>query len=345
MRFLIRAGFVVLSIAGLLLIWLVWLINTRTDLSEFDGLHAAPARRTVTVQFFGTSSLLFSDGQTQIMVDGWFSRPSTLTTLFGEIQPDADAIDAGLSRLGDPDVAALIAAHSHMDHAMDVAEVSKRTGALVVGSESTANIARGGGVPDSRIKIVEDGETLHFGDFTVTLIETRHFEIPEDSLWAGFETEFTVKKPLVPPASAFAYRRGKVYSIVVEHPGGSALIQASAGFKPGSLAGVRADTVFLGIGGIATQSDAYQTQWWDEVVGHTRPARIYLIHWDSFSVPLASLGEKPVAPNRLWDNFFGVRVEDSIELTLARAAIDDIEVRLLPLWRKADAYIEQSVVN
>ncbi|MEM1155171.1 MAG: hypothetical protein AAGI44_13620 [Pseudomonadota bacterium] len=49
------------------------------------------ASNAVTVRFTGTSTLLFSDGQTQWMVDGWFSRPGPYALLYGEIAPDLQA--------------------------------------------------------------------------------------------------------------------------------------------------------------------------------------------------------------------------------------------------------------
>ena len=50
----------------------------------------------VTVRFTGTSTLLFSDGETRWMVDGWFSRPGPFSLLYGEVAPDLEAIDRGL---------------------------------------------------------------------------------------------------------------------------------------------------------------------------------------------------------------------------------------------------------
>ena len=51
----------------------------------------------VTVRFSDTTTLLFDDGETRWVVDGWFSRPSLPRMLFGEIQPDAGAIATGLA--------------------------------------------------------------------------------------------------------------------------------------------------------------------------------------------------------------------------------------------------------
>ena len=44
---------------------------------QVDGSGPVPVG-AVTVRFTGTSTLLFSDGETHWMVDGWFSRPGPL---------------------------------------------------------------------------------------------------------------------------------------------------------------------------------------------------------------------------------------------------------------------------
>ncbi len=54
----------------------------------------------VTVRFTGTSTLLFSDGETRWLVDGWFSRFGPLRLALGKIAPDSAAIDRGLSANG-----------------------------------------------------------------------------------------------------------------------------------------------------------------------------------------------------------------------------------------------------
>lgn len=329
-----------ISIALLALIGLgaaafAWLIATRPDLSEFENYYARPAQSAVTVRFFGTSSMLFSDGETNIMIDGWFTRPSTLAMAFGKVDPDIAAIESGLARLGNSSVAALIPGHSHLDHAMDVAEVAKRTGAMLIGSQSTANIGRGGGLPEQQIKIVEDGETLRFGDFAVTMIENRHFVFPND---AFKEADPFIREPLTPPVPAYAYREGKTYSILIEHPGGSALVHASAGFKEDALRDVDVDVVYLGVGFLASQTAEYQEAYWGEVPTATRAEGVYVIHWDSFSQPIADIGDRPAAPNRLWNDLFGMRAGASVDYALNKAKASGIDAALLPMWEAVDAF-------
>jgi L-ascorbate metabolism protein UlaG (beta-lactamase superfamily) len=258
-----------------------------------EGVGSVPAG-AVTVRWTGTSTLLFSDGTTDWMVDGWFSRPGPLRVVAGTIEPDLAAIEAGLERNGVRRLAAVIPAHSHYDHAMDAPEVARRTGALLVGSEATAQIGRGWGLDESRIRVVRDRETLRFGRFMVTLIESRHFQFPNPAVAERALSDPEIREPLVPPVGAFDYRLGKAYAIHVAHPRGSCLIQASAGYVEGGLSGLEADVVFLGVGGLGTQAPGYREAYWKETVNQLGASRVVPIHWDSLTGPIEGPFTGPV---------------------------------------------------
>ena len=242
---------------------------------------------SLTVRFTGTSTLLFSDGETSWMVDGWFSRFGPWRLLRGEIAPDPEAIERGLERNEAGRLAVVIPVHSHFDHAMDSPEVASQTGAVLLGSSSTANIARGLRLPEAQIRLAVDREPVRFGRFEITLIETRHFEFPDPEIEA----------PLVPPVGAFDYRLGTPYAIYVRHPLGTFLVQGSAGYVEGGLEGFDADIVFLGIGGLGTQTADYREAYWRETVTATAASRIIPIHWDSLMSPIEGpfTGEKRAA--------------------------------------------------
>ena len=95
-----------------------------------------------------------------------------------------------------------------------------------------------------------------------------------------------IDAPLVPPVGAFDYHVGTPYAIYVRHPLGSFLVQGSAGYVEGSLAGFDADVVFLGIGGLGTQTADYREAYWKETVTTTGAARVIPIHWDSLMGPI-----------------------------------------------------------
>ena len=105
----------------------------------------------VRVTWLGVSTLLFDDGDTQILIDGFFSRPSVADILFGaKIQSSAAEINRVIDEYRMRRLAAIIPVHSHFDHAMDIGAIANRSSASIIGSESTANIARGAGVPEGR---------------------------------------------------------------------------------------------------------------------------------------------------------------------------------------------------
>ncbi|MEP9364369.1 MBL fold metallo-hydrolase [Nocardioides sp. CN2-186] len=252
----------------------------RPDIATYaDRFDVPPADGPLSATFLGVASLLVDDGETAILTDGFFSRPPLAKVLLGKVAPDAARIDAGLSRAGIDRVAAVLPVHSHFDHAMDSAVVADRTGAVLVGGESTANVGRGHGLPADRIRVATPGEPMAYGAFTLTLVESHH--CPPDR----FPGEIT--EPVVPPVKVAAYKCGEAWSILVEHASGaSALLQGSAGFVTGSLAGRTADVAYLGVGQLGVQSEDYIRTYWAETVDAVGARRVVLTHWDDFFRPL-----------------------------------------------------------
>jgi L-ascorbate metabolism protein UlaG (beta-lactamase superfamily) len=225
--------------------------------------------------FLGTSSVLLTDENTSILCDGFVTRPGMLSLQFGSINPNRQLVRDAIGRLGvASSLAAVFCAHSHYDHAMDAPIWVNETGADLVGSESTANIGRGKNVPESALEVVTNGQILSYNDFELIFIHSVHS--PGD-LYPGVVTE-----PLVPPAPTRAWKSATCYSVLSNHPQGPILIQASANFIPGALAGHRADVIYFGVGLLGQQSEEFVNTYWNEVVVATGARRIILVHWDDF---------------------------------------------------------------
>jgi L-ascorbate metabolism protein UlaG (beta-lactamase superfamily) len=146
--------------------WLAYRFTARPSLAPYVSLALPPAPAKfdgLRVTFLGVSSLLLDDGQTAVLTDGFFTRPPGRVVFFGRIAPDPDLVARSLERAGISKLAAVIALHSHYDQVLDSPEVARRTGAILVGSASTANVGRGWGLPEDRLHIVRDGELLQFG--------------------------------------------------------------------------------------------------------------------------------------------------------------------------------------
>ena len=317
-----------LIVFGLLCAGTAWLVLAMRDRPTLDGYRdrffappATSAASGLRVTFLGVTTLLFDDGETAILTDGFFSRPG-LAALARPIAPDRELIGASLARAGITRLAAVIPVHSHYDHAMDSPEVARRTGALLVGSASTANVGRGDGLAEEQLRVVRDGETLSFGRFRVTMILSLHFP---HGMSMG-----EIREPLRPPARASDYLDGGAYSVLVEHDGKSMLVQGSAGYVEGKLAGRKADVVFLGVAGLSTKDDAYREAYWREIVEAVQPKRIIPIHWDDFTRPLA---EPLVALPRQLDDLHA-----SMTFVLGRASAAGIDVRFTDPWLPIDPF-------
>jgi len=248
----------------------------------------------LTVRYTGTSTLLFSDGETQWMVDGWFSRPGVLTLARGEFGPDLQAITQGLAANEVTSLAAVIPMHSHYDHAMDAPEVARRTGATLMGSESTANIGRGWGLSESQIQVFENRTPVHVGNFTITPIESQHFQFADPKVREQALGDPMITEPLVPPVPVFGYKLGKAYVLHVSHPKGSFVVVGSAGYVEGALDNFQADTIFLGVGGLGSQTEPYRQAYWRETVTTTSAQRVIPIHYDSLTAPIQRPFKGPV---------------------------------------------------
>ena len=286
--------------AGILAIYLVvyasatWLWSDRPPLDELSWQIATSETDSdggVTVTWLGISTLLFDDGETQILTDATFTRLSLNDfLLYRPVRSDIASINYALDEFHIDHLAAIIPLHSHFDHAMDVGNVANRTTAVVLGSESTANIARGANVPVHQYQILASGESRHFGKFTVTLFETVHAPLASgaDSWFPGI-----IDSPLLQPARVSAWRGGAVYSLLVSHPNGKTLVQGSAGISTGLHASHDADVVMLGVGGLAALGQEYTEKYWQETVTATGAERVLAIHFDDFTRPFGEVALFP----------------------------------------------------
>ncbi|MCC7484722.1 MAG: MBL fold metallo-hydrolase [Burkholderiales bacterium] len=156
------------------------------DLS--DGRGGATRLR---LTHYGAAAWSITDGGTRLLVDPFFSRIRYADKGFGTSTPPAAPGDTrpvfGPNDTLSPDAATLalmerhveradyiFTSHSHFNHCMDMPCIAKKTGATVVGTESTTNIARAHGVPEGQLVTVKGGEDFEFGAFSVKVIPSLH---------------------------------------------------------------------------------------------------------------------------------------------------------------------------
>lgn len=265
------------------------------------------------VRFMGVSTLLFQDGDTAVMTDAFLSRPGKMRVLLGRVVSDERTVDAVLSKARAAKVDAIFMSHSHYDHALDVAEVAKRTGAFVAGSASTGNLARAQGPVPGGIREL-GGEPVTVGRFVVTPFRSLH---SEPLRYSG-----TIDASFRAPARFSAYKEGGSYSFLIVHPCQRMLVHPSANYLPGMYRNVKAEVVFLGIATLGRREKAFVDVYWREVVRTTGAKWVVPIHWDDFTRPLED-GLKPMP--RVMDDVAG-----GMQAVLERADRDGIQVGIMP---------------
>jgi L-ascorbate metabolism protein UlaG (beta-lactamase superfamily) len=295
-----------------------------TDYSDRFDVPAAAAAAPLAVTWLGVATLLVDDGASALMTDGFFSRPGLPAVALRPIAPSPARIDDGLARAQVQSLEAVIPVHTHYDHALDSAAVAERTGAQLVGGQSAAQVGRGHGLPEDRVVVAKSGQPMRFGAYDVTLIESEH--CPPDR-FPGVITQ-----PVAPPVRVSAYRCGEAWSALVHHRPSDyrLLIQGSAGFVRGALAGHRADVVYLGVGQLGVRPEPYIVDYWTETVCAVGARRVVLIHWDDFFRPLDQpLRALPYASDDLHAT---MRVLNRL------AADDGVALHMPTLWQRENPW-------
>ena len=230
------------------------------------------------VTFFGTTTLLFDDGRDQILFDCHFTRPSLMKYISGSEGTDTALADE-LLRLHPMDrLKAMFISHTHHDHVMDAPYVANKTGAVIYGSSSAMNVAKGGNVPEEQTIEFKAGETYTVADYRIKVITSLHSKptILNNDLGE------TIDAPLVQPAKLRDYKEGGSFDFIVEHAGKTYIIRPSFNYIEGQLDGYHADVLFLGTAGLAKADEATEQKFFEETIEKVSPKLVIPLHWDNF---------------------------------------------------------------
>ncbi|CAB1219895.1 metal-dependent hydrolase [Acinetobacter bouvetii] len=280
----ISLGIAILCVVAVL----VFLLQPSGQVSSFQKWQYQPSKKpaaasALTVKFFGASTLLFNDGKTQILMDGFFSRPSLRQVLFSKIQSQPEVIQQMIQQQKLQRTQAIFVTHSHYDHALDIAELGRQLPhSTIVGSKSSLNIARGGQVSEQQLLQVQPFQPLNFGAFKVTAIPSRHTPATAVNNDLGEE----ILQPLKQPARFSEFKEGHSFDYLIEHQGYKVLVKASTGAVPEQLKNLKVDTLFLGIAQLSRQSEEFQQNYLDQTLRALKPKVVVPIHWDNFFSPV-----------------------------------------------------------
>jgi L-ascorbate metabolism protein UlaG (beta-lactamase superfamily)/predicted TIM-barrel fold metal-dependent hydrolase len=255
----------------------VFLVAVRHVPWTVPAAHRGPAAlrtpRTdgLSVRYLGVSGYEVSDGTTTLLLDPTPTRPPPLA-LLAPLSPD-EALGAKEC----PKADAILVNHTHHDHALDVPAIALRTGALVIGSQSTVNLALSRGVPAGRTRLVKPGDHFTVGTFTIDVRGTRHADIAGISHPMG-----GVVSPTAGPLRFFEYALDETLFYRLEANGTSLWFHPTSTFAPGELNAPPAATLIVGVTGEA-QTKAKV----DGLLAEAKPRRVLPTHYDNFFQPWA----------------------------------------------------------
>lgn len=297
-------------------------LSPSAKLKDYESYFAKETnleQQGLRVTYFGTSTLLFDDGESQVLIDGFFSRPGVLKTAFGKVKSNEKIIQECIERHDIHRLKAIFVCHSHYDHVLDAPSVCKLTGAILYGSTSTLEVGKGAALPSSQMQLFEPGKEIRLGQFWVTVLESKHtppFRILGKSNATDPEHP-TITAPISQPAKADAFIEGGTFDIYIRHGNKRMLVKASTNYIEGALNAYPCNIIFLGTAMLGTFQPEFAEKYYQETVIATGARRVIPIHWDNFMRPLS----KPFhALPKLSDN-----VKQGFDFLIQKAKQDRID--------------------
>jgi L-ascorbate metabolism protein UlaG (beta-lactamase superfamily) len=250
-------------------------------------------RRPVEISYLGNAGWQITDGKLVILVDPNLSQfrknaPTEQMTEDDPIaQPDPESIDAHITKAN-----YILITHGHEDHMLDAPYISKKTGAIIVCTESAANIARAWGVGDvfdpqhvelKKIRtqpliVVRGGEDFQFENFSLEVIPSVHTALFDkrynDGFWAG-----NTPTGLTAPLHESDYKEGGTLIYLLRIAGHQIFIMGSMNYIERNLTGLHPDIAIIGAGSDRNQLYRY-TERLMRALGD--PAVVFPTHWDDY---------------------------------------------------------------
>jgi L-ascorbate metabolism protein UlaG (beta-lactamase superfamily) len=229
---------------------------------------AAQPKAPLALTYLGVAGWQIESAGKTILIDPYFSRPK----LDGPIASDAAAVAARSPKRAD----LIVVGHSHVDHLLDAPAVALATGADVLGSDSTARVARSLGVPANRIIPIKGGEDYAFDGYSVRVLPSLH-----SALDAKHMHELGGTITTVPPRVFDDWKEGGTFNYLVRVGGHTIFVSSTANFIERELEGLRPDIAIIATG--LRQEIFDYTCRLLTVLG--KPKLVYTTHFDNWRGP------------------------------------------------------------
>lgn len=268
---------------------------------------ASGTRQPIELTYLGNAGWQIKAANKVILVDPYISEfrharsdSRQITSDDPVATPDTAGIDAKIHRAD-----YILITHGHYDHMIDAPHISKKTGAVIICSDSAANIARAYGIGkrfapadvspaeirQQRLIVVRGGEDLQFDGFSLAVIPSLHTALFDkrynDGFWAG-----STRAGLSAPLHESDYAEGGTFIYLLRIAGHQVFIMGSMNYIEREISGLRPDVAIVGAGESRREIYDYAGRLM-RALGD--PPVVLPTHWDDYGTKPRGAALKEVA--------------------------------------------------
>ena len=240
----------------------------------------------VELKYLGTAGWEIKDENVTVLIDPYISRVklgngpsiSKLDNRKTVSRSDFFVSDSALIDNLIDKVDYILVHHSHFDHLSDVPYIAKKTGAKVIGTETTINILRAYGISNAQLYPVKGGEDYQFENFSVRVIPSIHSALNDKHYIDSRE----YKTPPEAPLKVSDFIEGGSLMFLARFKNKKILTMGSMNFIERELDGIKSDILLAGV----NQSQLGLYNYNERLINVTGYPKIIIpTHWDNFRLP------------------------------------------------------------
>ena len=249
----------------------------------------------LNLKYLGTAGWEIWNSNVTILVDPYISRlklgsgpsihPDDNRKSFQPtdfFESDTSLIDTIISK-----VDFILVHHSHFDHLSDVPYIAQKTGARVIGTETTCNILRAYGIADDQLYTVKGGEDYQFEHFSVKVIPSLHSALRK-KLYFDSRTYTEVPKA---PLRVQDFIEGGSLMFLIRFESHEVLTAGSMNFIEKEVEGLSPDIILPGVN--FSRLEVYK--YTERLLKATNyPGMVIPVHWDNFRIPYGFSQEEAI---------------------------------------------------
>lgn len=259
-----------------------------TSLAAQNQRTAAKSNQVI-LKYLGAAGWEITDGTTTILIDPYLSRingppPPGGHSMPGDTRrayewgdvatPDVAVIDAHIQRAD-----FVLVTHTHYDHVLDAPHIALKTGAMVIGTESTENVMRAYGVPEGQLITVRGGEDYQFDSFSLKVIPSIHSPLDHKRYFSSATAPAGMKQPLTLEQ---IHPEGGTLAYLIRFHGHQILAFGGMNYIEREIVGLEPDVALIGAGASRKEIYDYSGRLMRDL---HYPALVLPTHWDNFLAP------------------------------------------------------------